>query len=63
MAPAPSDPSPPAAPLFQAILYLKGLQCVTYSMVMELFQPGWRTLAGCVVEAFWATGKWVRFVR
>jgi len=25
-------------------------------MVMELFSPRYRTLAGCVVEAFWATG-------
>jgi len=25
-------------------------------MVMELFSPRYRTLAGCVVEAFWASG-------
>ena len=25
-------------------------------MVMELFSPQYRTLAGCVVEAFWAAG-------
>ena len=25
-------------------------------MVMELFSPHYRTLAGCVVEAFWAIG-------
>ena len=24
--------------------------------VMELFSPGWRTLAGCIVEGFWAGG-------
>ena len=35
---------------------IKGLQCVSYSMVMELFCPGWRTLAGCVTEGFWAGG-------
>ena len=35
---------------------MHGLQCVTYSMAMELFYPGWPTLAGCVVEGFWATG-------
>jgi hypothetical protein len=37
----------------------QGLQCVTYSMVMELYPPAWRTLAGCVVEAFWAGGRLV----
>ena len=36
--------------------FFKGLQCTTYSMVMELFSPRYRTLAGCVVEAFWAAG-------
>lgn len=39
----------------QGIL-IQGLQCVTYSMIMELFCPSWRTLAGCVAEAFWAGG-------
>ena len=24
---------------------------------MELFSPGWRTLAGCIVEGFWAGGE------
>lgn len=37
-------------------IFIQGLQCVTYSMVMELMPAGWRTLAGCVVEAFWAGG-------
>jgi len=40
---------------FQGVL-IQGLQCVTYSMIMELFCPSWRTLAGCVAEAFWAGG-------
>ena len=41
----------------QNIFFLfQGLQCVTYSMVMELFAPQYRALAGCVIEAFWATG-------
>ena len=26
-------------------------------MIMELFCPSWRTLAGCVAEAFWAGGN------
>jgi len=42
---------------YSAHLLLQGLQCVTYSMVMELYPPAWRTLAGCVVEAFWAGGR------
>ncbi len=25
-------------------------------MVMELFAPSYRTLAGCVIEGFWALG-------
>ena len=37
-------------------VFIQGLQCVTYSMVMELFSPQYRTLAGCIVEAFWAAG-------
>merc|ERR1719361_552162 len=37
-------------------IFIQGLQCVTYSMVMELFAPQYRALAGCVIEAFWATG-------
>ena len=37
-------------------VFIQGLQCVTFSMVMELFSPQYRTLAGCVVEAFWAAG-------
>jgi len=37
-------------------IFIQGLQCVSYSMVMELFCPGWRTLAGCVTEGFWAGG-------
>ncbi|TRY70254.1 hypothetical protein TCAL_07532 [Tigriopus californicus] len=40
---------------FQGI-FIQGLQCVTYSMVMELFSPEYRTMAGCAVEAFWAVG-------
>ena len=35
---------------------IQGLQCVTYSMIMELFSPAYRTLAGCVAEGFWAGG-------
>ena len=38
------------------LLLFQGLQCVTYSMVMELFSHQYRTMAGCVVEAFWAMG-------
>ena len=37
--------------------FVQGLQCVSYSMIMELFCPAYRTLAGCVAEAFWAGGK------
>ena len=40
----------------QGIL-IQGLQCVSYSMIMELFSPGYRTLAGCMTEAFWAGGE------
>ena len=29
---------------------------IGHSEVMELFSPGWRTLAGCIVEGFWAGG-------
>ena len=36
---------------------IQGLQCVSYSMIMELFCPAYRTLAGCVAEAFWAAGE------
>ena len=36
--------------------FRQGLQCVTYSMVMELFSSQYRTLAGCVIEGFWASG-------
>ena len=36
--------------------FLQGLQCVTYSMVMELFSRQYRAMAGCVIEAFWALG-------
>ena len=28
-----------------------------FFQVMELFSPGWRTLAGCIVEGFWAGGE------
>ena len=37
--------------------FVQGLQCVSYSMIMELFCPAYRTLAGCVAEAFWAGGE------
>ncbi|XP_040579995.1 solute carrier family 22 member 7 isoform X2 [Lepeophtheirus salmonis] len=37
-------------------VFIQGLQSSTYSMVIELFSPQYRTLAGCVVEGFWATG-------
>ena len=37
-------------------IVIQGLQCVSYSMIMELFCPAYRTLAGCVAEAFWAGG-------
>ena len=37
-------------------IFIQGLQCVTYSMVMELFSPRYRTMAGCTIEAFWALG-------
>ena len=37
-------------------IFLQGLQCVTYSMVMELFSRQYRAMAGCVIEAFWALG-------
>ena len=38
-------------------IMIQGLQCVSYSMIMELFCPQYRTLAGCVAEAFWAGGQ------
>ena len=38
-------------------IMIQGLQCVSYSMIMELFCPSYRTLAGCVAEAFWAGGE------
>ena len=38
-------------------ILIQGLQCVSYSMIMELFCPAYRTLAGCVAEAFWAAGE------
>ena len=38
-------------------IMIQGLQCVSYSMIMELFCPAYRTLAGCVAEAFWAAGE------
>ena len=41
---------------------VQGLQCVSYSMIMELFCPAYRTLAGCVAEAFWAGGKNLKFL-
>lgn len=41
---------------------VQGLQCVSYSMIMELFCPAYRTLAGCVAEAFWAGGKYQKFI-
>ncbi len=31
-------------------------------MIMELFCPAYRTLAGCVAEAFWAGGKYQKFI-
>ena len=37
-------------------VFIQGLQCVTYSMVMELFSRKYRAMAGCVIEAFWAFG-------
>ena len=37
-------------------IFIQGLQCVTYSMVMELFSRKYRAMAGCVIEAFWAFG-------
>ena len=44
------------ARVYVTFYFFQGLQCVTYSMVMELFAPQYRALAGCVIEAFWATG-------
>ena len=44
---------------FINIIILQGLQCVTYSLVMELFTAEYRTLAGCVVEGFWAGGNFL----
>ena len=38
-------------------IVIQGLQCVSYSMIMELFCPTYRTMAGCVAEAFWAGGR------
>ena len=37
-------------------IFIQGLQCVTYSMVMELFSRKYRAMAGCIIEAFWAFG-------
>ncbi|KAF0288151.1 Organic cation transporter-like protein [Amphibalanus amphitrite] len=36
--------------------FVQGLQTTTYSMVMELFPPHHRTLAGVAAEVFWAIG-------
>ena len=33
-------------------IFIQGLQCVTYSMVMELFSRKYRAMAGCIIEAF-----------
>ena len=43
-------------------IVIQGLQCVSYSMIMELFSPAYRTLAGCMTEAFWAGGESVRVI-
>ena len=40
-------------------IVIQGLQCVSYSMIMELFCPTYRTMAGCVAEAFWAGGRYI----